>query len=130
MTNVSKRLLDSTTKRRSHIDPSFILQCAAQQCTISFIMRFAITKCRFRRIANTRSSVRSGFTLVELLVVIAVMGILIALLLPAVQSARESARMITCKNHLKQFGLAFFAPSRRSGLLPNRRLGIQLDRRS
>jgi hypothetical protein len=69
------------------------------------------------RSSNSDSS-RGGFTLVELLCVIAILGLLVALLMPAVQSAREAARRMACSNNFKQIGLGILSHESATKTLP------------
>lgn len=62
---------------------------------------------------------RHGFTLVELLTVIAIVGLLVAILLPAVQASRESARRLQCGNHLRQIGVALLNYHDTRGAFPS-----------
>jgi prepilin-type N-terminal cleavage/methylation domain-containing protein/prepilin-type processing-associated H-X9-DG protein len=75
-------------------------------------------------LVSSRSTRRpAGFTLIELLVVVSIIGLLVALLLPAVNAAREAGRRTTCTNHVKQIGLACINFEATEGHFPAGRLG-------
>lgn len=89
-----------------------------QNRTTDILVRRVIDGRGYPSYGSTHRPARVGFTLIELLVAIAILAVLTALMLPAVQNARQSARATQCRSHLAQLGEAFHAYHLTHGSLP------------
>ncbi len=87
-------------------------------------MRAHLSPAGDRPVSSGPPTGRPAFSLVELLVVFGIVGLLIGLTLPAVQRARESGNYITCRNHLRQIGLAIHTFETSRGYFPGARPSV------